>query len=383
MNKNYIIFSPVFLYGGVNLDVAFISDIILEKNNLKIISLGDLYSNSSIYLFNKNLNYNSLNNLIYKKDLLIKNITNLLCLIKPINVPCHFRVENKLTKSNLINIKKKKIKLIENEIKKTDVIFICSQLTSKYNKEIIEIASNNNKKIILKTTGQIKNNEITQENLIWLNKVDVFIHHSLKNKDQISNLTTHSKHYIIDQNAYFEDTFLKNKQKNKIKNFFVLSRLDNIKQIDIAIKAFSKLNKSDVFLNIYGDGKEEESLTLLSNGIKNINFKGRIDYKDIPNVFAENDCLLITSKFEAGPYTAIESMASGTPLISSKVGAMEERLPNYKYFFDGSEENLFEMMNKILMLKPHEIKHLSDELKQTYLKNYSENRIKNKYRELF
>ena len=45
-DKKYLIFSPINEYGGVNIEVSFIANLINEKNPVEVISLGDYYSNA-------------------------------------------------------------------------------------------------------------------------------------------------------------------------------------------------------------------------------------------------------------------------------------------------------------------------------------------------
>jgi len=378
--KEYIIFAPINQYGGVNLDVGFLALLISEEYSVIVISLGNFYSNSSVFLFDKNLNYNSLDRIIYNNNFLVKFLTNLICIIKPIKIPKHFRVENLITKSQFINLNKIKLAYIEKEILKADVIVLCSQLTSNYMKEIVDIAHSHNKKIIFRTTGQINKNQLSDENKVWFKKVSVFIHHSKKSQGILKEFMQSGEHKVIDQNACFEEEFLKIPiRKKNISRFFTLSRLHESKGIDTAISAFLKVSGIEDTLTIYGDGADEKRLKKIANNSPTIIFNGKVDFKDVPKIFSENDCLIISSKFEAGPYSGIESMAAGTPLISTRVGAMEERLPNYSYFYDGSEEELERLMKLMKVLSIEDIQVISRNLRKIYLNAYTESTIRELY----
>lgn len=379
MSKKILILSPINQYGGVNMDVAFLSKILGDKNNVKVISLANYFEDSSVYYFDENLNYNSLNRIIYDSDYTVRYLTKLVSLIKPLTIPNHFRIHNFLTKLKQIQLEQTKIKYLSLEIEKADIILVCSQLTAEYNSHIINLAFEKNKIILLKVTGQINNSKIDNVVRDWIKKVDLFIFHSYANYKNIESLLDRNKVEIIDQHSYLENQLLNiSIKKNKMINFFTLSRFHSIKQIHKVIDAFNSINNSNLILNIYGDGDGEDHLKKRAKN-KNIKFHGKVDYKLIPNIFKENDCLIIASKIEAGPYTGIESMASGTPIISTIVGAMEERLgKEYPFFYDGTEKDLIEKISVISSLNEKNIMNLSQSLRNSYLKNYSKEIIENK-----
>jgi glycosyltransferase involved in cell wall biosynthesis len=127
-----------------------------------------------------------------------------------------------------------------------------------------------------------------------------------------------------------------------------------------------------------------ESLKELAFNNPNINFFGKVDYADITTIFKNNDCLIISSKMEAGPYTAIESMAAATPIISTRVGSMEERLQSdYPFFYDGCINDLVDNFNKIISLNSNELIKISNQLRKIYKAKYTSNMIKNKYQMAF
>ena len=85
--KKYLIFSPVNEYGGVNMDVGFLAKIISHKHQVKVISLGDYYKNSSVFYFDATLDYTSLNRILYQKNFAVRLLTNILSWVKPMKSP--------------------------------------------------------------------------------------------------------------------------------------------------------------------------------------------------------------------------------------------------------------------------------------------------------
>lgn len=381
--RKYLIFSPINEYGGVNIEVSFIANLLAEKNPVEIISLGN-YFLGALGKLPLNVSYNSLDRILYQENFLIRSSTNLLCAIKPLSLPNHFRVENLLTKIAVINLRRKKIKKIQEAISGSAVIIICSQLTSHLVKEIVEISFQQNKKIIFRLTGQIQAQHLNEENIPWLKKVSTFIHHSSKSQNKLSNFLRNSNNIIIDQTSILEEELLKiDIKKTRIKKFFTLSRWHPIKNIDTIIEAFTQQSTDDDELNIYGDGEEENKLKKLVQNRPNIHLKGKIEYHNIPEVFKQNDCLIISSFNEAGPITGIESIAAGVPVISSRVGAMEDRLGiDYQFFFNGQIKDLEQKINKVRKITPSAVYSISKNLRKVYLQNYLEENIKNEYKKI-
>ncbi len=100
-----------------------------------------------------------------------------------------------------------------------------------------------------------------------------------------------------------------------------IGRLDKIKGFDILIKEAAKLDFS-FQLKIAGDGDEKSSLQALINELglnDKISLAGFI--KDIPNLIANADLLIISSIKEGLPLTLIEGIFYAKTLISTPAGS--------------------------------------------------------------
>jgi D-inositol-3-phosphate glycosyltransferase len=81
-----------------------------------------------------------------------------------------------------------------------------------------------------------------------------------------------------------------------------------------------------------GDGlgtPESQNLQRLSRdlGIQNsVTFVGRIEQDNLPPYYSAADVLVVPSHYESFGLVALESLASGTPVVATKVGAMESIL---------------------------------------------------------
>ena len=139
---------------------------------------------------------------------------------------------------------------------------------------------------------------------------------------------------------------------NERKNFVVLSRLAKSKQIDHIFRAFQQvvIENSDIILDVYGDGEEEEDLKSLAKELNlenNVIFHGKTQ---IPlKVFQQATCSIVASKFEGFALTIEESLANGCPVVSY----------NLKY---GPSDMIQDGVNGFLVEEGN-IKSLADKLK--------------------
>ena len=378
--QRFLILSPINQYGGVNLDVGFIGSLLEQKHQVRVISLARYFDDASVFYFNAALNYTSLDKLVYETSFPIRLLTSLVSRLKPLEAPNHHRVDNGLTRLPFVALAKQRQRVLEKEIASCDRLILCSQLTSNYMKAAIEVAHRLQIPVYFRTTGQIKEHELTAENAKWLSKVKTFIHHSEKNLKTIAHFLPEASHCLVDQNAYDEDRFLEIPAiDSAVKRFYAISRLSPLKRTGQIIQAFQELQDPMSELHIYGDGEEGSLLKEQAKDSANICFHGAIDFKDIHKAHAANDCLIIASTIEAGPYTGVEAMAAGRLIISSRVGAMETRLPDYPFFYDGTVEDLKEKMRQVLAQEASENQKQTSELRQRYLENYSEVAIGKSY----
>ena len=382
--KNILIISPINQWGGVNIDVGFIAEFYENGGHkVKVLSLGDYYRDSSIFNFVSVENYTTLNELVIKKNFFLNLILSLINFLKPLNVPLSHRVKNKYFKK-YFGLKRKYLNILSKKIKENDVIFICNHLTGEFVEEIVKESLQHSKMILHRVTGQIKEKSILKlKNKEWLFKIDFLIYHSKANQAIAKKYITTSNHKVIDQCVVSENKFLSKKMINKCQSFYVLSRLEKLKNIDQIILAFKSTKNDNITLHIYGDGTELVYLKSLSANDQRINFHAPVDLNFINEVHLKHDCLIISSQIEAGPYTGIEAMAAGNLIISTRVGAMEERLGvNYDFFYNSSITELVKKIDEITCLSCEEINKISSKLKNYYVKNHNYEIIQSKYQDL-
>lgn len=108
-------------------------------------------------------------------------------------------------------------------------------------------------------------------------------------------------------------------------NLAAVGRLEPVKALHVAIDALSARDMQDVDLYLVGTGPCEGELRAraeaggLSERVHFLGFR-----RDAYSFIAHCDALLMPSLHEGLPYTLLEAMALGTPVIASRVGGLAE-----------------------------------------------------------
>jgi glycosyltransferase involved in cell wall biosynthesis len=113
---------------------------------------------------------------------------------------------------------------------------------------------------------------------------------------------------------------------NDLYGKLVINYIGKVRYFDILKNVLSACKDLDVILNFYGDGSDLENCIrfVKENEIKNVNFEGRFDYKDVKKYYCEADCILSTYPSEdinvqfAIPNKFYEALYFDKPIIVSK-----------------------------------------------------------------
>ena len=106
-------------------------------------------------------------------------------------------------------------------------------------------------------------------------------------------------------------------------------------------------------LVILGTGPQEEELKTLAKDCANIEFKGFQTGEVLRNYIKNSKCVIMPSAgYENGPYSAMEAMALGKPLIVSNLGGLPELVEDgvNGYIYDRKPEALAESIQKMQKL---------------------------------
>ncbi|MBI4331809.1 MAG: glycosyltransferase [Chloroflexi bacterium] len=110
-----------------------------------------------------------------------------------------------------------------------------------------------------------------------------------------------------------------------------VGRIERGKGIESLVRAMALLGETSARLIIVGgDGSDKRKLGELRQlaqklGIaERIDFRGVVPHEELPLYYASADVCLLPSRYETFGMVALESLACGTPVIASRVGAMAQ-----------------------------------------------------------
>lgn len=115
-------------------------------------------------------------------------------------------------------------------------------------------------------------------------------------------------------------------KRNISEEYYVtFSRLDGRKGIELAIKAFNRLNKK---LVVIGTGREEKNLRKIAGS--NIFFSGFVPENRLPPLLANAKAMINCATDEDFGMAPVEAMANGTPVIAYASGGVLETVKHKK-----------------------------------------------------
>ena len=165
---------------------------------------------------------------------------------------------------------------------------------------------------------------------------------------------------------------------NKLR-LITLSKLIKRKNIDLVIKALSKIN-FDFEYSIFGEGKEQKYLENLikKNNLENkIKIHSHIEHNKIWDELDKNDVFILPSINETFGMSYLEAMSRGLIAIGTIGTGIDGVVENNKngYLIEPKIQNIKEILEKINSQNNDEI------IKNSLLniKNYTEDEIMNKY----
>ncbi len=137
---------------------------------------------------------------------------------------------------------------------------------------------------------------------------------------------------------------------------FFLHRLSKRKgaHMIVPVARACEQNPKILFL-VAGSGPLEREI-----GGKNIHLLGEVAQKDVPLYFAACDIFFMPSEEEGFPHVVLEAMAMGVPIVASRVGGVEEIVPDIvqEYVIDASPDH-FARLISVLLTTPEQRTQIS------------------------
>jgi glycosyltransferase involved in cell wall biosynthesis len=168
---------------------------------------------------------------------------------------------------------------------------------------------------------------------------------------------------------------------------FTLSRLEEMKGVDLALKAVSRLYDANLIYLIGGEGRMKGALEGMIGQMQPgfIRLLGKIPEAQRADYFTAADLFIYPEISQpAFGLVSIESMFHGTPVLASATGAIPEILtPDVGWTFKrGDWESLFDKLRELLpRVKGFHLK--SRELRQYVMDHYSLDRFIDRTLEIY
>ena len=187
----------------------------------------------------------------------------------------------------------------------------------------------------------------------WYDKVDLFISPSDFHRKKMLKGKCTTSPIVTLRNPLSVDTVFELNDENEGYVLY-LGRLSSEKGVKTLIEA-AKL--CGCHLVILGTGPQEEELKDLAEGCSNIEFKGFRTGEALRAFVKNSKCVVMPSAcYENGPYSAMEAMALGKPLIVSNMGGLPELVEDgvNGFIYEKTAEALAESIRKLQDL-PEEV----------------------------
>lgn len=175
--------------------------------------------------------------------------------------------------------------------------------------------------------------------------------------------------------------------QNRPKRIGYLGRLDEEKGVDLLTEIVKHLPEEINFIYI-GDGSlrpliEDELGDRLESG--SVRVTGWVDHGEVPEYLSSLRLLVMTSRTEGVPTTALEAMACGTPVISTPVGGIpdvvEEGVTGYLLDTDGSPSVHADRIESVLENQEGSV--VSDRCREFVTTRYSFGEVVEEYKKIF
>lgn len=164
---------------------------------------------------------------------------------------------------------------------------------------------------------------------------------------------------LISPSAGVKSVFFMSPHEYCNRNHYVLgyvSRIDRGKGWDVLLRAIETLDRELISVLIVGGGLEVEYLRemILKHNLDNVKYIGPIAYDELPNFYSTLDLFIFPTMLrESLGLVGLEAMASGVPVVASKIGGIQDYLKdgvNGFFFEAGNSLDLATKINQFISL---------------------------------
>jgi glycosyltransferase involved in cell wall biosynthesis len=183
---------------------------------------------------------------------------------------------------------------------------------------------------------------------------------------------------VISAGADLESFYpkVKLRKAGPIKLLFV-GRLVKQKGLDILLTALAEMGQKQAWvLDLVGEGPLQGQLLKTARKYKikdRITFHGWVQKSNLPEFYRTSDLFILPSRDEGMPNAMLEAMASGLPVIGSRVSGIEEVVVDGKTGFLVPPEDPLALKNIIenILYKPERIQIMSKNCREKIEDQYS------------
>ncbi len=154
--------------------------------------------------------------------------------------------------------------------------------------------------------------------------------------------------------------------------FLFAGRVEALKGVDIAIKAFEKLPGERLYIAGSGPMMEEMQAYVAEHHMENVRFLGYLQKEEMSERFYHAKAVIMTSQcYEAFAMTIAEAYSYGVPVIAGRVGNMDGMVKEGKTgvkFTYNSAEDLAEKIKKFNEMDLAELKENARDFYETRLR---------------
>ena len=164
----------------------------------------------------------------------------------------------------------------------------------------------------------------------------------------------------IKPNFTFAEGLAPSSESGQEEYFLFAGRVEALKGIDIAIKAFEQLPEKKLYIAGTGPMMEEMQAYVKEHQLTNITFLGYLQKEEMSERFYHARAVIMTSQcYEAFAMTIAEAYSYGVPVIAGSVGNMDgmvkEGITGVKFEYNSAEE-LAEKVREFETLDVHKLK---------------------------
>lgn len=267
--------------------------------------------------------------------------------------------------------------IVKNKVRQHEVVIFSGEIHNNWYTYISRECQHSDIPLILRLTGQVETVPAFFSSPPFPLNI---LTHSVKNENMLKGCDL-LKIWQVDQTTVLERELLDSSiAYDGNLTFGFLGRFTEEKGILQLLDCFKEREDS---LIIAGSGTSIDAVEAVVNHKENVSYVGKLSQHEVGDFFSQIDVLIIPSFIEGGPIVGVEAMAAGKLIISTRVGAMEERLKDTgnDFWFDHSKDlDLAICIEKVKSLTEEQHIEIRKRIRQRYLVRNKLEVIQHRYR---